>query len=260
MNNQFEAELWPSSRAGSPQSDEPAAELSDLNERMNRQARIFDGLLSAISDFAYAFDREGRFLFVNQSLLDLWGMRLEDAVGKTFFELPYPKEMAEVLHRQIMQVFETGEKVTDETPYTNPAGKTGYYEYIFCPVHRPDGTVEIVAGSTRDISRRKNTEEKLRESKEHYRSLFDSIDEGFCVVKVFVGENGALDYRFLDVNPSFEKQSGLTNIKGKSMRSIAPAHEEFWFENYASIAKTGVPGRFESWASALERWFDVYAF
>jgi PAS domain S-box-containing protein len=131
----------------------------------HQQAVTFDTTLSTITDFAYIFDREGRFRYVNKALLDLWGLKLEEALGKNFFDLKYPDDLAERLQRQIQQVIDTREGLKDETPYTSPTGVAGYYEYIFQPVLGKDGQVESVAGSTRDISARKKMEGELRDAK-----------------------------------------------------------------------------------------------
>jgi PAS domain S-box-containing protein len=94
-----------------------------------------------------------------------------------------------------------------------------------------------------------------------YRLLFDSIDEGFCTIEMIFDESGKpIDYRFLEVNPSFEKHTGIKDARGKRMREIAPEHEEHWFQIYGKIALTGQPARFEKEASQLQRWYDVYAF
>ena len=73
-----------------------------------------------------------------------------------------------------------------------------------------------------DITDRKQAEESLRESEMHYRTLFNSIDEGFCIVEVIFDESEKpIDYRFLEVSPSFEKQTGLADAQGKRMRELA---------------------------------------
>jgi len=103
-----------------------AETLAELSRRMERRERILTSTLSYITDFAYTYDRDGRFLFVNQPLLDLWGITLEDAVGKNFFDLGYPHDLAEQLQRQVREVFETKKGLTGETPYTSPTGVDGY--------------------------------------------------------------------------------------------------------------------------------------
>ena len=126
-----------------------------------------------------------------------------------------------------------------------------------------DGNGEIVEwfGAASDVSERKQAEQRLRESEENYRTLFETMDEGFCTIEVlFDPDNRPVDYRFLDFNPAFEKQTGLSDARGKRMREIAPLHEEYWFEIYGKVALTGEPARFENEAAQLQRWFDVHAF
>jgi PAS domain S-box-containing protein len=154
----------------------PQQSNDELLFRLNQQSRILDITLSSISDFAYIFNRDGRFVFVNQALLNLWGLNLEDALGKNFFELKYPDDLAARLQQQIQTVFETKVGLTDETEYTSQTGAGGYYEYIFRPVFDREGNVELVAGSTRDITERKRVEAELRESQERFRELAESLE------------------------------------------------------------------------------------
>jgi PAS domain S-box-containing protein len=141
-----------------------AKALEALALRTAQRERMLTTLLSSVPDFLYIFDREGRFVFGNQPLLDLWGIKLEEAVGKNFFELRYPQDLAERLQRQVQEVFDTKENVSGGTPYTNPAGLRGHYEYVFSPALAPDGAVEFVVGSTRDITARKQVEIQLRQA------------------------------------------------------------------------------------------------
>ena len=111
-----------------------------------------------------------------------------------------------------------------------------------------------------NVAERKRAEVMLRESEERYRTLFSSMLEGFCVIDVIFDARGKpVDYRFLEVNPAFEQQTGLTDPKGKLMRDLAPDHEAHWFEIYGNVALTGEPARFVNEARALDRWFDVSA-
>ena len=87
------------------------------------------------------------------------------------------------------------------------------------------------------------------------------MDDAFCVIEMIFDEHGKpVDYRFVEVNPSFEQQTGLHDAAGKRMREFVPDFEASWFERYGNVALTGEPVRFTNEAKELHRWFDVYAF
>ena len=131
-------------------------------------------------------------------------------------------------------------------------------EISLSPLQTDQGLLVIAA--IRDVTERKRAEEEFHKSEEKYRTLFDSVDEGVCTIEVLFDENDqAIDYRFLEVNPSFEKQTGIQNARGRRMREIAPLHEEHWFKIYGKVALTGESVRFENQAVQLGRWYDVYA-
>jgi PAS domain S-box-containing protein len=118
-----------------------------------------------------------------------------------------------------------------------------------------------VAVLFQDLTERKKAELALRDSETRYRSLFDTMDEGFCVIEMKFDEAGTpVDYLFLETNPAFTRHTGLENAAGRWMRDLAPDHEQHWFDIYGQIAKTGEPVRFEQTAEALGFFYDVYAF
>ncbi|WP_435349269.1 GAF domain-containing protein [Haloarchaeobius sp. HRN-SO-5] len=122
--------------------------------------------------------------------------------------------------------------------------------------------VEETAERTWAAVERAQAQRERRKSEERYRTLFESIDEGFCIVEVLFDEDDApVDYRFLETNPAFEDRTGLTDAEGERMRDLESNHEEHWFEMYGRIAQTGAAERFQNEAKYLgDRWYDVYAF
>ncbi len=118
-------------------------------------------------------------------------------------------------------------------------------------------TAELVAANEALVAETINHKRK----EEKFRSLFDSIDSGFCIVEMIFDElDNAIDYRYLEVNPSFEKQTGLADPIGKKVSELLPNLDPHWFEIFGKIALTGEPARFENRSKPLNRWYDVYAF
>jgi PAS domain S-box-containing protein len=141
-------------------------ELHRTAERYQQQMRLFDGVAATTPDFVYVFDLQGRFLYANNQLLEVWGMELPDVIGKTCRELGYEQWHHDMHMREIAQVIETKRPIKGEVPFKAPrTGVFGVYEYIFTPVMGPDDEVELIAGTTRDITEHKRFEDVLKEAK-----------------------------------------------------------------------------------------------
>ena len=183
-----------------------------------------------------------------------------------------PPKLAASLKRVV------ADRSTDEMPIVRydiprPEARGGGFEERWwsprnAPVIGPDGEVQCIIHHVEDVTARvraeaafKRAEVALRASEEKFRTLFQSLEAGFCIVEMQFDPTGrAGDYRFLEVNPAFEKQTGIANATGRWMREIAPNHEEYWFEIYGRVATSGQPVRFENRAQQLGRTYDVYAF
>jgi PAS domain S-box-containing protein len=145
-------------------------------ERYEQQVRLFEGITSTTLDFVQIFDPQGRFLYANSRLLEVWGKQLADIVGKTHRELGYEQWQHDLHMREIATVIDTRRPIKGEVAFKSAfSGKAGIYEYIFTPVISPDGEVERIAGITRDVTERNQMEQALHKSEQHLRDVLDHM-------------------------------------------------------------------------------------
>ena len=157
-------------------------EVARLAAQADRERVLFDTTLSNTTDFNFIFSPDGRFLYANRSLLALWNQTAAEAIGKTMAELDYPPDVEAQLLSNIRRVIETGQVISDETPFTAPNKEIGYYEYALAPVFDAAGTVVQVVGSARDIRDRKRTEDELRRLAAELREASRRKDEFLAIL------------------------------------------------------------------------------
>ncbi len=136
--------------------------LENLNQQIEDQTDIFSSTLSSITDYVYHLDKDAKFIYANQALLDLWGIKELSPSGISMRELDYPKEVETLVTDSVKLVFETKKMVKNQTAYLSPTGASEYHEFIFNPVFGDDGNVKYIIGSSRDIKEHKQMEEALR--------------------------------------------------------------------------------------------------
>ena len=205
-------------------------------------------------------DGDGLCTYVSKLFLELVDMTMEQFQEFGWLHL-LPNEDVEPTKEQWLHCVETGQHFRKEHRFSTKEGDYRNILAIGRPIKNDTGKIVEWVGLNLDITDLKRAEHEAVESENRYHILFNEIDEGFCIIEMIFDENEKpIDYRFLEINPAFEKQTGLINAQGKRMRPLAPKHEDHWFEIYGRIAVTGQAERFVNRAEQLNRWYDVYAF
>jgi PAS domain S-box-containing protein len=132
------------------------------------------------------------------------------------------------------------------------------------------GVAETIGASSygnirlaRALAERDATLESLRESERSFRSLFESMMSGFALHEILLDADGKpADYRFLSVNPAFERLTGLkaADIVGRTVLEVMPDLEPKWIETYGKVAVSGEPADFEDYSGPLDKCFRVSAY
>lgn len=150
----------------------------------------------------------------------------------------------------------SGVKITSEQQAAGlEAGANGY-------IVRPIPNRELLA-RIRTFIRLKQAEKKLEESEKKYKTLFDSMIMAYAHHAIITDSNGKpCDYRFLNVNPEFERLTGLKSdaVIGKRVLEVLPQTESTWIEKYGKVALTGEEIRFIDFSGSLNKFYEVYAF
>ncbi len=212
-------------------------------------------ILESITDGFYGFDPQWRFTFVNEAakrILSAYVDSPDNLLGRNYWEM-FPSAHGTLIETEFFRAVEEGVSVEFEVFYT-PWER--WFSVRGFPIRGGGLSVYF-----RDVTEDKAVAAALRASEERYRSLFASINDGFCVLEMIWQDDGqAVDYRFVETNLAFEKHTGLKDARGKTIKELNPLHEEHWFQIYGQVAKTGSPINFTEGSESLGRWFEVYAF
>jgi PAS domain S-box-containing protein len=227
----------------------------EFKDSVNILAELLDAAPGAIT----VHDLSGRFLYTNQKNLDLHGYEMDEFMNLNLHDVDVPESEA-LINERIEKIRKNGE-ATFTVHHFRKDGSIIPLE-IFTKITKW-GDQPVLLSIATDISERFENEKAVRESEEKYRNLVNEMQSGLALHEIILDENGIpVDYRFLDVNPAFERLTGLKkeNILGRTVLEVLPQTEKFWIERYGQVALTGESVEFEDYAAALDRYYSVVAY
>jgi len=138
-------------------------------------------------------------------------------------------------------------------------GSIGWVHSRAIPLLNEEGHITEWFGAGTDITDRRHIDKALQQSEEKYRTILETIDEGFCIYELIYDKGQPVDLRWIEINPAYEKQTGLKNVVGKLHSELSPNTERYWFDIYDKVAKTGEAIHFESWHEPTGRWNNTFS-
>ena len=231
-------------------------EIANKNEQLTQLNSDLSNLLESTDIATLFLDENLRVRRFTRGVNEIFHLRDAD-IGRPITEIVSLLEYRD-LERDVKSVlrklspFERGVTLQD--------GRNTFILRIR-PYRTVDNVIDGVVLTFVDITDRQAADQAVRASETKFRMLFDYIDEGFCTLEKVDTPAGELsDFRFLSANPGFQRQSGLTNVVGRTVREVIPEESQEWSEMYDQVWITGESTRFARELATQGRMLEALAF
>lgn len=212
-------------------------------------------LVESSQDFIWQCSAEGKYTYLNPASKDIFGFQISEMLGRKITEFESPDSPDAI--KKMMERLLSGEIVYGyEALHLNKSGENIHLIINAQPELSEDRKVLSIRGIAHNIT-------NLRIAENKFKTLFNEMLDGFALHEIICNsDNKPVDYRFLSINPAFEKQTGLKaeDLIGKTVREILPQVEQSWIDRYGEVALTGKPVFFENFSSDLNKHFTVRAY
>ncbi|UWY28044.1 PAS domain S-box protein [Flavobacterium sp. TR2] len=210
-----------------------------LNEALietEKQKRLYDSIINSTPDLVYAFDLDYKFTYANKALLTMWGKSAEDAIGRGLRENGYEDWHAEMHEAEIDAVVAEKKPIRGTVSFPHAELGRRIYDYIFVPVFNERGEVELVVGTTRDITESKQAEGKLQQSENRFRKMIHQTPAPTLVLR---GDDLVIE----QINKHMLQMIGRgEEIIGMRLIDVLPELEgQYVWEQVLKVYNEGIP-------------------
>ena len=204
---------------------------------------------------------DGTLHMVNRAFCDLLGYDVEELKAKDFEEITHPDDLED--SQKCVRWLLSGERTRCrlEKRYLKKDNKCIWTDVNVTIQRDLDGKPLHFITEILDISERKRAESAMVESEKKFRSIFENMAAACCLDEVIYKDGKAVDYRILDVNPAYEKITGLSRkqVAGELASELYGEEDIPFLEVYSRVAETGIPETFETYFPPLKKYLAVSA-
>ncbi len=192
-------------------------ERKQAEEALRESQRWQIAILDSIPDMAWLKDKESKYVAANETLCQAFGIKLEDFIGKTDFDIS-PEDLAKRYQADDQKVIKTGERLRIEEPWATKedTGERIYIETLKTPIRNEKGEIIGTSGIARDITERKKAEEALRRSEVKYKTLLENLPQ-----KIFLKDKNSV-YMSCSENYARDMKIKAEEIAGKTDYDFYP--------------------------------------
>ncbi|MEI6100220.1 MAG: HD domain-containing phosphohydrolase [Eubacteriales bacterium] len=231
--------------------------LMQYENQMLKGKTQLEALIRSIGDAAVVVDMERKVLQLNSAAEKLTGWTDGDAFNRPIAEVVGTADLTD----PILVASNLGDACNFEDPVVLKSAdqKKSYLVQSAVPIRDKNGRAyRVVLIFKEQLEEKPGRVPDSFEKK--YQMLFKSMLNGYALVEMIFQNGKAYDYRFIDMNPSYEEMTGYKKEEcvGKTAREVLPYMEDFWTEIYGHVAVTGTPARFQQYSVYLGKYFEVY--
>lgn len=241
--------------------DEGITALKKIENNLLRTEEGLEKIFDSIDDGITLVSLDGKVLDCNKASLALLGLtRREEIIGKNVYDRIVPEDKQQAIN-DASQVLKTG-KIVSQVRFLKKSGVPLWAEISVTVLYDNNRQPALFLGVTRDITERKRILQELKESEEIYRTLFDSSDDGFILAEPIFDNNYVSDYKFLKVNPAYERLTGAKSgdVLGKRAKEVAPNLDKSIFSLVDFVIKNQKAKHNEFFDEYSGKWYDSYYF
>ncbi|EKU98412.1 PAS domain S-box [Leptolyngbya sp. PCC 7375] len=181
-------------------------DISDLKaaeQALKESEAKYQQILDSITDMVLVKREKSHIVWANQAFRDYYGMsndELKDLIDADFNQPAYTQQYI----RDDTYVFTSGKSLEVEELVTRHDGEVRQFNTIKSAIRNSQGTIILTIGVSRDITDRKQTEERIRQKEAQYRQIFETVIDGLAIVNLETGE-------ILEANPAYYQMHGYAD-------------------------------------------------